>query len=80
MPAFRGELAVSGVDLREEDEAESTFAGTLNFRLNLPGRIAVLGPGGGGRDRLGPVLAACAGPIEARSRWPASTCCRARRR
>ena len=58
VPELRGDFAATGIDLREEDEAESTFAGTLNFRLNLPGRIAVLGPSGGGRDRLGPVLAA----------------------
>ena len=62
VPELRGEFAATGIDLREEDEAESTFAGTLNFRLNLPGRIAVLGPSGGGRDRLGPVLAALRRP------------------
>ncbi len=62
VPELRGEFAATGIDLREEDEAESTFAGTLNFRLSLPGRIAVLGPGGGGRDRLGPVLAALRRP------------------
>ena len=62
VPELRGDFAATGIDLREEDEAESTFAGTLNFRLNLPGRIAVLGPSGGGRDRLGPVLAALRRP------------------
>ena len=62
VPALRGELAASGVDLREEDEGEGALAGTLNFRLNLPGRVAVLGPSGGGRDRLGPVLAALRRP------------------
>ena len=62
VPELRGEFAATGIDLREEDEAEGTFAGTLNFRLNLPGSIAVLGPSGGGRDRLGPVLAALRRP------------------
>ena len=62
VPAFRGELALSGVDLREEDEGEGAFAGTLNFRLDLPERVAVLGPSGGGRDRLGPALAALRRP------------------
>ena len=62
VPALRGELAATGVDLREEDEGEGTFAGTLNFRLTLPERVAVLGPSGGGRDRLGPVLAALRRP------------------
>ena len=62
VPALRGELAASGVDLREEDEGEGTFAGTLSFRLTLPETVAVLGPGGGGRDRLGPVLAALRRP------------------
>ena len=62
VPALRGEFAASGVDLREEDEGEGTFAGTLSFRLTLPETVAVLGPGGGGRDRLGPVLAALRRP------------------
>ena len=62
VPELRGDLAVTGVDLREEDEGEGTFAGTLNFRLALPGTIAVLGPSGGGRERLGPVLAALRRP------------------
>ena len=62
VPELRGELVAAGVDLREEEEGEGTFAGTLNFKLNLPERVAVLGPGGGGRDRLGPVLAALRRP------------------
>ena len=57
-PALRGELAANGIDLRDEEEGEGAFAGTLSFRLSLPERVAVLGPSGGGRDRLGPVLAA----------------------
>ena len=62
MPELRGDLAATGVDLREEDEGEGTFAGTLNFKLILPETVAVLGPSGGGRDRLGPVLAALRRP------------------
>ena len=62
VPELRGDFAATGVDLREEDEAEGTYAGTVNFRLTLPGSVAVLGPGGGGRDRLGPVLAALRRP------------------
>ena len=62
VPELRGDFAATGVDLREEDEAESTFAGTLNFKLTLPETVAVLGPSGGGRDRLGPVLAALRRP------------------
>lgn len=62
VPELRGDFAATGVDLREEDEGEGTFAGTLNFKLTLPETVAVLGPGGGGRDRLGPVLAALRRP------------------
>ena len=62
VPELRGDLAATGVDLREEDEGEGTFAGTLNFKLILPETVAVLGPSGGGRDRLGPVLAALRRP------------------
>ena len=62
VPELEGDLAATGVDLREEDEGEGTFAGTLNFRLTLPETVAVLGPSGGGRDRLGPVLAALRRP------------------
>ena len=61
-PELRGGFAATGVDLREEDEGEGTFAGTLNFKLTLPETVAVLGPSGGGRDRLGPVLAALRRP------------------
>ena len=62
VPELRGDFAAAGVDLREEDEGEGTFAGTINFKLTLPETVAVLGPGGGGRDRLGPVLAALRRP------------------
>ena len=62
VPELRGDFAATGIDLREEDEGEGTFSGTLNFKLTLPETVAVLGPGGGGRDRLGPVLAALRRP------------------
>ena len=62
VPALRGDLVVSGVDLSEEDDGGSPFAGTVSFRLGLPETVAVLGPNGSGRDRLGPVLAALRRP------------------
>ena len=62
MPELRGELVATGIDLREEDEGDGTFAGTVNFKVTLPESVAVLGANGSGRDRLGPVLAALRRP------------------
>jgi len=52
-----GELVVANADLREEDEGESTFEGTLSLRLPLPQSVAVLGGHGSGKDRLGAMVA-----------------------
>ena len=56
-PELRGEMVVANIDLTDEDEGESTFAGTLGFRLTLPEKVAIRGGHGSGRDRVVPILA-----------------------
>ena len=52
-----GTLAASNLDLKEEDEGETTFAGGLSLTTELPARLAVVGGTGSGSDRLAHVIA-----------------------
>ena len=56
LPNLTGKMVVSNVDLTEEDEGDSTFAGTVHVALDLPQSVALLGAGGSGRDRLASVI------------------------
>ena len=52
-----GPLVASNLDLKEEDEGETTFAGGLSFSTGLPGHIAVVGGQSSGSDRLAQIIA-----------------------
>ena len=56
LPSLGRNLVVSNIDLTEEDEGDSTFAGTVSFSVDLGQSVSVLGDGGSGRDRLAPIL------------------------
>ena len=52
-----GPLVASNVDLKEEDEGETTFPGGLSFSTPLPVRLAVVGGQGSGSERLAQIVA-----------------------
>ena len=54
---LEGPLVASNVDLKEEDEGETTFPGGLSFSTPLPVRLAVVGAPGSGSERLAQVVA-----------------------
>ena len=51
-----GALVASNVDLRDDDEKKSPFAGNLNFTVQLPANIAIVGVGDSGSDRIAHIL------------------------
>ena len=52
-----GALVASNVDLKEEDEGETTFPGGLSFTAPLPASLAIVGGQNSGSDRLAHVIA-----------------------
>ena len=52
-----GVLAASNLDLKEEDEGETTFPGGLTFTATLPASLAVVGGQNSGSDRLAHIIA-----------------------
>ena len=52
-----GALAASNVDLKEEDEGETTFPGGLSLTARLPASLAIVGGQNSGSDRLAHVVA-----------------------
>ena len=52
-----GALVATNLDLKEEDESETTFAGGLSLTTELPARLAIVGGQGSGSDRLAHILA-----------------------
>ena len=52
-----GALVASNLDLKEEDEGETTFPGGLSLTAELPARLAIVGGQGSGSDRLAHVVA-----------------------
>ena len=52
-----GALVASNLDLKEEDESETTFPGGLSLTTELPGSLAIVGGQGSGSDRLAHIIA-----------------------
>ena len=52
-----GALVASNLDLKEEDEGETTFPGGISLTAELPARLAFVGGQGSGSDRLAHAIA-----------------------
>ena len=52
-----GALVATNLDLKEEDESETTFPGGLSLTAELPASIAIVGGQGCGSDRLAHIVA-----------------------
>ena len=52
-----GALVATNLDLKEEDESETTFPGGLALTAELPANIAIVGGQGSGSDRLAHIIA-----------------------
>ena len=52
-----GPLVATNLDLKEEDESETTFPGGLSLNTELPATLAIVGGQGCGSDRLAHVIA-----------------------
>ena len=52
-----GALVATNLDLKEEDESETTFPGGLSLTARLPASLAVVGGQGSGADRLAHIIA-----------------------
>ena len=52
-----GDLVASNLDLKEEDEGETTFPGGLSLTAGLPASLAIVGGQNSGSDRLAHVIA-----------------------
>ena len=52
-----GALVATNLDLKEEDESETTFPGGLTLTAELPASIAIVGGQGSGSDRLAHIIA-----------------------
>ena len=52
-----GALVASNLDLKEDDESETTFPGGLSLTAELPATLAVVGGQGSGTDRLAHIVA-----------------------
>ena len=51
-----GALVATNLDLKEEDESETTFPGGLSLAAELPASLAIVGGQGSGSDRLAQIL------------------------
>ncbi len=60
-PALEGPMIVSNVDLSDSDGTR-TFAGSVTCSLDLPCTVALLGPEGSGKHRLGEAIAGITRP------------------
>ncbi len=58
LPSLSGALIATNLHLGEEEHSTDAYAGGANVRLDLPGRIAVIGRAGSGTERLATLLAA----------------------
>ena len=56
-PPIAGALVASNLDLKEEDEGETTFPGGLSLTTELPARLAIVGGPNSGSDRLAHIVA-----------------------
>jgi len=65
-PRLEGEVAAVNLDLREEDEDESVFAGNATFRFALGERVTITGSPTSGKDRLALILAGLKKPLGGR--------------
>ncbi len=52
-----GALVATNLDLKEEDESETTFPGGLSLNAELPATLAIVGGPGSGCDRLAHIVA-----------------------
>ena len=52
-----GVLVASNLDLKEDDESETTFPGGLSLTAELPATLAIVGGQGSGSDRLAHIIA-----------------------
>ena len=52
-----GALVATNLDLKEEDESETTFPGGLSLTAELPASLAIVGGQGCGSDRLAHIVA-----------------------
>ena len=55
--AVAGALVASNLDLKEDDESETTFPGGLSLTTELPATLAIVGGQGSGSDRLAHIIA-----------------------
>ena len=55
--SIAGALVATNLDLKEEDESETTFPGGLSLTAELPARLAIVGGQGCGSDRLAHIIA-----------------------
>ncbi|MFQ5935190.1 MAG: ABC transporter transmembrane domain-containing protein [Acidiferrobacterales bacterium] len=63
LPSLSGTLIATNLDLREEQDSADALVGGASFKFDLPQRIAVLGKGGSGTDRLAIVVSGVDRPL-----------------
>jgi ABC-type multidrug transport system fused ATPase/permease subunit len=62
-PVLAGELLAKNVDLREEGEDDNNFGSGTSFRFEVGQKVAIVGDGASGRDRLAMILAGLQRPL-----------------
>ncbi|MDX1487455.1 MAG: ABC transporter ATP-binding protein, partial [Acidiferrobacterales bacterium] len=63
IPSLSGDVIASNLDLREEADGATSFIGGTSFKFELAQRVAVLGKGASGTDRLAIVMAGVDRPL-----------------
>ena len=63
IPVLTGDVVATNLDLREDAEGAAAFVGGTSFKFKLSQRVAVLGKGASGTDRLAIVMAGVDRPL-----------------
>jgi putative ABC transport system ATP-binding protein len=63
IPTLSGDIIATNLDLREEADGATSFVGGASFKFKLAQRVAVLGKGASGTDRLAIVMAGVDRPL-----------------
>ncbi len=63
IPVLSGDVIATNLDLREEADGTMSFVGGASFKFKLAQRVAVLGKGASGTDRLAIVMAGVDRPL-----------------
>ena len=63
IPVLTGDVIATNLDLREEADGATSFVGGASFKFELAQRVAILGKGASGTDRLAIVMAGVDRPL-----------------